>query len=75
MKTFRWLPLDQRRHAIPGEVQGQNIPVTTLCGQETTTPDHVPTKVEWLWETCWDCHEKARGYVHIGLALLAEWRG
>ncbi|WP_253780607.1 zinc finger protein [Goodfellowiella coeruleoviolacea] len=70
MRTFRWLPVDERRHAIPGDVHGHGAPVTTLCGHETTIPDHEPTKYEWLWKTCWDCYEKARDFVHIGLAPL-----
>lgn len=67
VKTFRWMPLDNQHHAIPGDTLARDTPVTTLCGHATVMPDHEPTKREWLWWTCGACYEKAKRCRHVAL--------
>lgn len=58
-KTFRWLPVHNGRHAIPGELRAGEDG-KTLCGKDFTVPTVKPSTAEWLWPTCLKCNELAR---------------
>jgi hypothetical protein len=52
-RPFRWLPVQQARHAIADTFPfwGEK---TTLCGMDVVI-DHRPTEREWGWPTCQIC--------------------
>ena len=65
--TFRWWPVDEGRHAIPGELEPGDGG-ETLCGLALTYTGRTPTKLAWQWPTCAACNEAARARTHISLA-------
>ncbi|MCP2164925.1 zinc finger protein [Goodfellowiella coeruleoviolacea] len=65
-RTFRWWPVDNGRHAIPGGLQ-PGASAETLCRHPVTMPAEKPTSLQWLWPTCSICYERARDYTHVAL--------
>ncbi|WP_211762673.1 zinc finger protein [Kutzneria sp. CA-103260] len=74
-RTYRWLPADGKRHAVPG---GRVVPgdeIATLVGERVTVPTQRLGPTEWTWPTCLDCWNEAKKCTHVSLAGLAVHQG
>jgi len=60
VRTFRWLPADGARHAIPRGLFAPGEEVLTLADETVRMPQRRPGELEWLWPTCLACWAVAK---------------
>jgi hypothetical protein len=65
--TFKWWPIHNGRHAIPGEMEPGDIG-KTICGLDLTYTGRTPKKTDWQWPTCKTCNQAAYSLTHVLLA-------
>jgi hypothetical protein len=70
VRTFRWLPANGKRHAVPGGRVTPGAQITTLVGEEVTVPTQRLGSTEWTWPTCRDCYNEAKKCTHVSLSGL-----
>ncbi|WP_442912733.1 zinc finger protein [Kutzneria sp. CA-103260] len=70
IRTYRWLPADGRRHAVPAGPVGPGNEITTLIGERVTVPTQRLGSTEWTWPTCEGCWDEAKKCTHVALAGL-----
>jgi hypothetical protein len=70
IRTYRWLPADGKRHAVPGGQVEPGEEIRTLVGESVTVPAQRLGSTEWTWPTCVPCWDEAKGCTHISLVAL-----
>ena len=70
IRTYRWLPADGKRHAVPGGRVKPGEEITTLVGERVTVPTQRLGSTEWTWPTCRACWDEAKKCTHFSLAGL-----
>ena len=69
-RTYRWLPADGMRHAVPGGRITPGEQITTLIDEIVTVPTQRLGADEWAWPTCAGCWDAAKDCTHVSLASL-----